>query len=507
MTRSRLVVAVLSFLLVAQVASGDCLTPAWELRIPTPSPAGSFDHTMIVDDFDGDGIADAVFLRWNNFSQTAIFQRGRGGLFAAPVDIYTSAPAGVHNPWGIQHAVARDLNRDGKLDLLLLENLKRLVFLPGNGDGTFATPVFSPAATGPAFAIADLTGDDVDDVVAFYYDETGSGVVQFPGTLGGTFAGTTKTPLPAPPRGIAAGDLDGDGANDVVAAYGQPSNLALLFGNDSGTFDPAVVLANGDRHALTITLADLENDGDLDIVAENEGNEASVLAVHRNRGGRIFEAATFYPVPDSFTSLHQGTHYAVADVTGDGEPDLLATNGSMVITRRGLGDGTFGASHFDLFPASGLSTAPIGTTDFDGDGRADLIIGQNTFDGLRTLRNHCGEVRVSLTATPSEIVLGQGVITAQVTTRGYAQDSMESPPVEATGTVSILLGETVLATGTLSNGKVTLNVQGLRPGAYTLVARYGGDDQYEPAESASILVRVTQEPVKPPPPRRRAVRP
>lgn len=500
MTPSRLVVAALFFLLFAQASSGDCLTPSWESRIPPP-PAGIFSTTMIVGDFDGDGIADAVFVRGNVASDTATFQRGKGnGFFAAPVDIYTSTLAGVNKPWGIKHAVARDLNRDGKLDLLLLENLTHLVFLAGNGDGTFASPVSSPAAIGPTFAVADLTGDDVDDVVAFYYSDTGFGVVLFPGNLAGTFAGTTKIPLPAPPGAIATGDLDGDGANDIVAAY-NPANLALLFGNDDGTFDPVVFMANGDSQAFTIHLADLENDGDLDIVSQNDFGR---LAVHRNRGGRTFDPATIYTVTEPYTSLHHHIHSTLTDVTGDGEPDLLvATSNNALATLRGLGDGTFDYPRFELFSGSSSTMAPIGTTDFDGDGRVDVIIGQTSFGGLQPLRNRCGDVNVLVTATPPADPAAYNA-TIHVAIRGYDDGAEEPPPAQATGTVSILEGATVLATGTLSNGEVTLNVRGLRPGAYVLVARYEGDDQYEPKESAGVLVRVTQEPVNPPPPRRRA---
>src|ERR1700741_197655 len=352
MTPSRSV-AVLSFFLFAQMAAGDCLRPAWELRTPTPAGAGSSHTTMVVDDFDGDGIADAVVVRTNFPIDTAMFQRGRGnGFFATPADIYTTAPIG-----GIKHAIAKDLNRDGKLDLLLQENLKRLVFLAGNGDGTFASPVYSPAVTGELFTVADLTGDDVDDVAAFYYNDTGFGVVLFLGSLIGTFIETTRITLPGPPRSIAAGDLDGDGANDIVSGYADPSNLehshlALLFGNDDGTFEPAVHRVNGDTGATTIHLADFENDGDLDIVAENF---FSLLAVHRNGGGRIFDAVTIYEVPQNFSSVKYSIHPALADVTGDGEPDLVATASNMLVIRRGLGDGTFDHPHFELFPSKGTS--------------------------------------------------------------------------------------------------------------------------------------------------------
>ena len=505
MIRSRSVVAALFLLLFTQTAAGDCLRPAWESRPLLPA-AGTFRTTMVLDDFDGDGIDDVILIRANAANQTATFQRGRGsGFFAAPADLYTSAPASIHSPRGLYHAVAKDLNGDGKLDLLLLENLVRLVFLPGNGDGTFADPLFSPAVVGELFAVADLTGDNIDDVVAFHYVD-GFGVVLFSGTGAGTFAESRRIPLPAPPRAIAAGDLDGDGANDIVAGYGEPSNLAVLFGNDDGTFDPALTRANGDSWAVTIKLADLENDGDLDIVAENHFDR---LAVHRNRGGRTFDAATIYPVTEPYTSIYHQLHATIADVTGDGELDLLATTSNKSLaTLRGRGDGTFEHPHFELFDGSSRTMAPIGTTDFDGDGRVDVIIGQNNFGGLHALRNRCGEVTVTFRATPLTIAAGQQSVTAQVAIHGHDEGLEEPPPVHPTGTVSILDGATVRATGTLSNGEVTLEVRGLAPGAHKLVAHYSGDDQYEPAQSARIIVRVTvsSEPATPPPPRRRATR-
>ncbi len=500
MARSRFVVAVLWFLLFAQAASGDCLTPVWESRSPTPSNAGR--TILIVGDFDGDGIADTVFVRSDYpFGDTVALERGKGnGFFATPVDIYTAPQLR-----GFQQAMARDLDRDGKLDLLLLEELRRLVFLPGNGDGTFGSPVFSPVSTGPDFTMADMNGDDVDDVVAFYFNDSGVGLVVYLGGLAGNFVETTKTPFSLSPRSIATGDLDGDGANDVVAGIADGTKLDLLFGKDNGTFHPPVTLANGESRDLTTTmLADLENDGDLDIVAVSD---LEYVAVHRNRGGRTFDPVVIHWVSEPYTSIRYAHYATVADVTGDGELDLLvATSSNGLATLRGLGDGTFDYPRFELFSGSKATWAPVGTTDFDGDGRVDVLIGQNGFSGLRALRNRCGDVDVFLTATPPADPAAHNV-TVHVTTGTYNDGDEEPAPAHATGTVTILEGLTVLATGTLSDGKVTLNVRGLTLGAHKLVAQYSGDAQYEPTQSARILVQVPMLPATPPPPRRRAVRP
>lgn len=495
--------ASLFLVLLAGSASADCLTPAWEVGTPLPS-VGSVSTTTVVDDFDGDGNADVVFVR-SDAGQRATLQRGKGnGFFATPVDLYAAPWVSFSQP-AIHHVLARDLNRDGNPDLLLVENRTRLVFLPGNGDGTFANPVFSSADVGVPFAIADLTGDDANDVVAFYSNATSSGVVLFAGSFFGTFVEATRFPLPAPSSRIAVGDLDGDGANDLVIGYGDDhdASLDLLFGNDDGTFDPAVPRASGDSWANTLKLADLENDGDLDIVAVSfEG-----VSVHRNRGGRTFDAVTTYRVSDPYNAVKHSIHVAVADVTGDGVRDLLvAASNNLLATLRGLGDATFDSPRYKQFSGPSVSMAPIDTTDFDGDGRIDVLLGPTGFGGLHALRNRCGDVNVLLTATPPADPAEYNV-TTHVSIHGY-DDALEEPPsAQATGTVSILAGETVLATGALSNGEVTLNVRGLTRGAHKLVARYSGDEQYEPAQSAPVIARVTQRPATtPPPPRRRAVR-
>lgn len=483
-------VASLFLVLFARISGADCLTPAWQSRIAPLPVSGNVGETMAVGDFDNDGIADAVIVR-SAFADNAMYHRGRGdGYFEAPVAIF-SGPT-------IRHFVARDLNLDGNLDLLFVEDRARMVFVAGKGDGTFASPVLATGTMGEMFAVGDLTGDDVDDLAAFYYTAEGWGVVLSTGNATGTFTETKRIPLLAPPYAIAIGDLDGDGANDIVAGYADFTNLELLFGNDDGTFDPAVPKTNA-SFATRIRLVDLEDDGDLDILTVNYFDR---LAVHRNRGGRIFDPVTIYPVLQPDEPVRRMIDVAAGDVTGDGVLDLLVTGGNALATLRGLPDAAFDTPYFERFPGSSVAAGAIGAaTDLDGDGRLDAIIAQNNFDGLRALLNRCGDVTVVLTPT---VLAGQN-LTVQVTASSYTD--LNAPPFDATGTVTILEGETVLVTGTLSNGEVSLTVPGLAPGAHKLFARYSGDDQHEPAESKRIVVRVTSSnpATTPPPPRRRAV--
>jgi hypothetical protein len=425
-----------------------------------------------------------------------MLHRGTGnGHFADPVDVYVGPV--------IHDSFAGDLNGDSKADLLFIEDSSdRLAFLAGNGDGTFAAPVFSSASIGQRFAIADLTGDDIADVAAFYATESGHGVLIFAGDGAGAFAEARRLPLTAAPYAIAAGDLDDDGAADLVIGYADLSYLDLLFGNDDGTFDSAVRKESG-SWAAKIKLADIENDGDVDIVTVN-AVAVDPFGIHRNRGGRLFDAVTFYPMSPPQPTEFRVNDIIAADVTGDGTLDLLVAGGNYLATLRGLGDALFDTPSFDhVYGSAFIVSSAIGAaTDLDGDGRVDVLTLRNPAQVL-TLLNHCGEVRVGLVARTPTISAGQDAVVA-VSARGYSQTAA-SPP--GTGTVTIVEGDTVLATGTLlSNGNASLTLSGLAPGEHTLVARYSGDDQFEPAQSPAIVQRVTSVTTTPPKPRRRGVR-
>ncbi|HMJ05639.1 MAG TPA: VCBS repeat-containing protein [Chthoniobacterales bacterium] len=181
--------------------------------------------------------------------------------------------------------------------------------------------------------------------------------------------------LPAPPRpSVTWADYDGDGDLDLLIAGegSQHSNITSLYRNDAGVFTDSGIFLN----PLSIASAawgDFDNDGDLDLAMIGENTSSSMSTfVYRNDG------ASFTPLPGSFIGVAAGS-LAWGDYDNDGDLDLLVTGiagtspNAAAITRlyRNDGNGAFvSAPH--PFPAIYLGAVAWG--DYDNDGDLDVII-------------------------------------------------------------------------------------------------------------------------------------
>jgi hypothetical protein len=241
------------------------------------------------------------------------------------------------------------------------------VFL-SNGDGTFKPPIEIPATSSVAsVAAADLTGSGIADLVA----ASANDLEIFMGNGDGTFQTPTSYTLPVGvPTVVAIGDFNGDGVPDILARDTgtiHPSmapGFNVLFGNGDGTFQPAIRTPDETLAVFRpLVAADLNNDGNADLVYISAPNQVSVRL---NNGDGTFQPAVTYTVEFSISSI------TVMDINGDGNPDLLvpSTFDRAVRVLLGNGDGSFHAGH-DLFVGSDLSsTAVFG--DFRGIGLHDI---------------------------------------------------------------------------------------------------------------------------------------
>ncbi|HZQ70288.1 MAG TPA: VCBS repeat-containing protein [Terriglobales bacterium] len=320
-------------------------------------------YPFVLADFDGDGKADLVTARGNFI----VFYHNPGdGNFGERI----SSPA-PSTPYAI---FSRDLNADGKRDLVWISDT--LNFMLGNGDGTFA-PATTTSEQAAFAAIADVNGDQKPDVVTVQIFTDGGEV--FLGRGDGTFDlplhyMSTSNSLPWQ---VTAGDFNLDGKVDLAVCdtYG----LAVVLGNGDGTFQAPTRYLAGFGPSLSIISDDLNHDGILDLVtADFTGSEVSVLL---GNGDGTFQASSQY-------ALRDWTWWtATGDFNGDHKRDVVIACSDNAVYRAavqvlaGKGDGTF------LLPAKSLPLPRKGTAqptvvvtaDLNGDGISDIAVGDTTF--------------------------------------------------------------------------------------------------------------------------------
>ena len=269
-------------------------------------------------------------------------------------------------------------------------------------DVSFAPRVNLMAGNGPIqTVIADLDGDGKPDLaVTDNYANTISLYrnISVAGTLDvGSFE--SRVVIPASGAGyspyiMVAADVDGDGKLDLVTSDIE-GNTVSVFRSQSvpgtlnvNSFAPFVSFAVGSG-PRQLAVADLDGDGRPEIVVANYGS--STVSVLRNTGaaGQI-SANSFAPKFD--LAAGEGTHgVAVADLDGDGKLDLVtADNVSATVSLfRNIGTGPLSASSFapEVQIAAPYSAHFLRVADLDGDGKLDLVLTSYLSDPLTVYRN------------------------------------------------------------------------------------------------------------------------
>jgi len=324
-------------------------------------------------DMDGDGTPDAVI---GNDDGWLNIRRGDGdGGFTMP-----SAIDEEHSSATTWAEV--DLDGDGTLDVVALMGCSVTFWIHQPHTTTFE---LRDSWTHPTFEgcygslellqVGDLDGDgDPDVMTGAAYDDDDLRVLFTDGSGRVEREEITDVGLSRRQRGLALGDVDGDGDLDAVMDTGSDDIFAILINDGVGGFSRQhdVELDNA---GLLFLLEDFDVDGALDLmVLRGSGSQVSLAL--GNGDGTFAEATTV-------NMGVQMSEVVVADLDEDGLPDLLATS-SLV------GD-TLGHVHNDgagQFSSAPLTLSPeppepsmVHVDDLDGDGHPDLFVRADYDDG------------------------------------------------------------------------------------------------------------------------------
>ncbi len=336
--------------------------------------------TMDVTPTSGAGI---VALDWNRDFKSDLAVAGRGGvrLFLQGdnggfEDVTARTARGAMIDADCFGVWTADVEMDGDLDLVVGVAGDHPVVLRNNGDGTWQTEHPFDAVTGArAFAWGDIDGDGDPD--ALMIDAAGRLHV-FENRQSGVFR-----PMPAPANlgralAVAVGDVDGDGTLDAVVleASGAIRRLERRDGNwdvrDLATWPDAVQGSPGDYRLL---LADLDNNGALDLVVSGNGGTRVWLSDERHRlrpldaevGAQIFDLADLngdgwldaVGVAARSAGLAAGPRHARLPLAAAPapRPAVGRRSADQLVRHRRRGPGPFGTAHADaahLEPARAL---------------------------------------------------------------------------------------------------------------------------------------------------------
>jgi uncharacterized repeat protein (TIGR01451 family) len=427
---------------------------------PTPISTGGTPSAIVTDDFNEDGNEDIAIT--NSASNNVGVLLGNGdGTFAAPAnyavgsdptaiatgdvnndgndDIVTADagsgdvsillanadsndnPDGTFAPAESYHVesggqgplslVMDDFNNDGNEDIAVA-GAGGLYVLLGNGDGTFQAPVKISSDPMAGIVSGDFNQDGNEDIAAT--NPTAGTVEIFDGNGDGTFAAPISQTVSPGVTGIATGDFNNDGVTDLAVTVAGQKQVDILLG-DSTTITEPVPTPIFPIFPIGVTpLASVVSTGTNSASSVSTG-PISIIGGGGSGGDYTYTQATgTFASPIAIPISGTPTSITVADVNGDGNDDLVVSNGSSnaVTVIPGNGDGTFGAP-VDI-PMSASPTA-VAADDFNNDGGIDLATA-NAAGSVSVALQQSSDVGVTLTASSPTVALGSDLTYTETVT-------------------------------------------------------------------------------------------
>lgn len=307
--------------------------------------------SLVVDDLDSDGSIDLLITSSESDWTSTHLNKGNGS-FQIMNRISSLA--------GATHSRYDDMDQDGDKDIVVGGDTY-LNLLRNDGFGIFGTPE-------PMFLrsrlleVGDLNGDGAPDIVAIggsqevlsWYQNDGNGIMNFVEEWWGS----------SNLADIDLSDIDGDGDIDILRVD-EGGGVGVRENDGSGNFTHIVLGDYGDIDMGSIDPVDLDGDGDMDlIVADNYHGEVYSI---ENAGGLDFYAEQLL-----YGSMTGVTDVISEDLDGDGDQDIIVGS-DIGVVHWFENDGNGVLNGPNLITDSSGDIQRLRTADLDGDGDKDIV--------------------------------------------------------------------------------------------------------------------------------------
>ena len=295
--------------------------------------------------FSGGGTTSVVFNPTTDFKPgevitvtlTSALENTSGGPLSPPQTFsFTTRNAATPSPTftaadiatsadGVRSVFAADMDGDGDMDILSASQIDDTIAWyenDGNANPTFTAVDVATSADG-AFSVfaADMDGDGDMDIVSASYDDDTIAWYENDGNANPTWTAADIATSADGAYSVFAADMDGDGDMDILSASQLDNTIAWHEndGNANPTFAAADIATSADS-ARSVFAADMDGDGDLDIISASLLDDT--IAWHENDGN----ANPTWTAADIATSADGAISVFAADMDGDGDMDIISAS-------------------------------------------------------------------------------------------------------------------------------------------------------------------------------------
>ena len=359
---------------------------------------GSNNQSVTVAEINGDGKPDLIVANFYDDTVSVLLNTTAPGATTpsfATQQIFTTGPSP-------RSATAADVNNDGKPDLIV-----------ANSDGNTVSVLLNttvPGATTPSFAaqqtfatgdkpvfvtVGDMNGDGKPDLIVA--NDNGNTVsVQLnstaPGAATPSYTAQQTFATGSDPQSVTTADVNGDGKPDLIVANTNSNIVSVLLdttapGAATPSFAAQQTFATGSA-PQSVTVADINGDGKPDLIVANAGDNAVSVLLNTTAPGAT---TPNFATEQTFATGSAPQSVTVADVNGDGKPDLIVVNANgntvsvlLNITAPGATTPSFATQQ--TF-ATGVGPQSVTVANVNGDGKPDLIVANFNDNTISVLLN------------------------------------------------------------------------------------------------------------------------